>query len=72
MAQGIASLFGARLKVINVGLALFAESLREQETEVLQVDWRPPAGGDGELIELLDKLKQVKPPGTTQRSPDSS
>lgn len=56
MSQGISDLFGARLKVINVGLAVFAESLCEQGIEVAQVDWRPPAGGDMELIALLDKL----------------
>ena len=43
-------------KVVNVGLADFAASLRGQGVTVAQVDWRPPAGGDPEMIELLDKL----------------
>ena len=30
--------------------------LEEQKVEVVQVDWTPPAGGDQELIDLLDKL----------------
>jgi hypothetical protein len=44
------------LIVVNVGLRSFAESLEEQEIEVVQVDWEPPAGGDQEMIELLDRL----------------
>lgn len=44
------------LKVINVGLELFLESLSAQGIEVVQVDWRPPAGGDEHLASLLEKL----------------
>jgi hypothetical protein len=42
--------------VINLGLKKFAENLVEQDVKVVQVDWTPPAGGDKELIELLDRL----------------
>jgi len=42
--------------IINLGLKTFAENLEEQGVEVVQVDWTPPAGGDQELIDLLDKL----------------
>ena len=44
------------LIVIAMGLRDFAESLKEQEVEVVQVDWTPPAGGDEELADLLEKL----------------
>jgi FdrA protein len=44
------------LIVINLGLKQFADSLQEQGVEVVQVDWTPPAGGDQELLDLLDKL----------------
>ena len=44
------------LVVINIGLRGFARSLEEQEVEVVQVDWSPPAGGDKEMMELLDNL----------------
>ncbi len=47
----------APLRVVNVGLEVFYESLLAQEAEVLQVDWRPPAGGDDELALLLSKMK---------------
>lgn len=42
--------------VINVGLRMFAESLEAQQVEVKQVDWIPPAGGDKDLADLLDRL----------------
>lgn len=41
---------------INLGLKMFAESLESQGVEVIHVDWTPPAGGDQELADLLDKL----------------
>ena len=37
------------LVVVNVGLRGFAESLEEQDVDVVQVDWLPPAGGDPEI-----------------------
>jgi len=42
--------------VINIGLRGFAESLESQGTDVAQVDWVPPAGGDQEMLDLLDDL----------------
>ncbi len=43
---------------INVGLERFAESLAAQEVEAIQLDWRPPAGGDERLLEILEKLRR--------------
>ena len=42
--------------VINLGLKGFADNLEQQEVEVVQVDWVPPAGGDQEMIDLLENL----------------
>lgn len=52
----IGKLLGKPLIIINVGLELFAETLKEQEAEVIHVEWRPPAGGDPKMSELLSKL----------------
>jgi hypothetical protein len=41
---------------INLGVEDFAASLKSQGAEAVQVDWAPPAGGDREMIDLLDKL----------------
>lgn len=42
--------------VINVGVRDFGESLEQQNVKVIHVDWSPPAGGDEEMIDLLDRL----------------
>jgi len=45
------------LAAINVGLESFTESLTVQGARVVQVDWRPPAGGDERLAALLEKMR---------------
>ncbi len=50
-------LFTKELKVINIGLEGFAETLKERKTPVMHVRWQPPAMGDDDLLSLLDKLK---------------
>lgn len=49
--------FGKQLKVINMGLDSFSEDLKSQQVETIQMDWRPPAGGNQKLAALLEKLK---------------
>lgn len=44
------------LKIVNVGLQSFAEDLKSQGVEVVHVDWQPPAGGDVEMLRLLERL----------------
>ncbi len=43
-------------KVLNVGLRLFAEELRRQGVEVVEVDWSPPPEIEEDLKDILDKL----------------
>jgi FdrA protein len=45
------------LAAINLGLDSFAVSLREQNAEVIHVDWRPPAGGNEKLMGILARMK---------------
>ncbi len=42
---------------INAGLQSFTDSVSAQGAEVLQVDWRPPAGGNEMLMAILMKMK---------------
>lgn len=56
MAERVTDLLAAGPKVVNCGVADFAASMRAQGLTVAQVDWRPPAGGDPEMIALLEKL----------------
>ena len=45
-----------KLKVVNIGISTFADDLRSQNVEVIHVDWKPPAGGDIEILKMLEKL----------------
>ncbi len=56
-AKIMENLFNIELKVINMGLEGFAETLKERGTDVMHVRWQPPAMGDDDLLNLLDKLK---------------
>lgn len=44
------------IKVINIGLELFVQALKEQEAKVVHVAWKPPADGDPELMKMLEQL----------------
>jgi FdrA protein len=46
------------LAAINAGLESFAASLEAQGAPVLQVDWRPPAGGNERLMAILERMKR--------------
>ncbi len=46
------------LAAINVGLESFTGSLKDQDAAALQVDWRPPAGGNERLMSLLERMKR--------------
>jgi len=56
MEDKIEELLQEQLVVINIGLRGCKESFEQQDVEVVQVDWIPPAGGDQEMIDLLEKL----------------
>ncbi len=45
------------LAAINVGLEIFAESLKTQDADVVWVDWRPPAGGNERLAAILARMR---------------
>ncbi|HAL74447.1 MAG TPA: fdrA domain protein [Clostridiales bacterium] len=56
MENQINKLFSSKLVVINVGPKIFGDAVRLQGVDVLQVDWKPLAGGDQEMIDLLESL----------------
>lgn len=47
----------APLAAINVGLETFYESLDHQGSKAVQVNWRPPAGGNQRLMSILQKMR---------------
>lgn len=56
----INDLFEKNLSILNIGLELFEKSLEKQRQEVYSVDWKPPANGNLEIIELLSTLDLKK------------
>jgi len=46
------------LAAINIGVDSFTESLVAQAAEVIHVDWRPAAGGDEKLMDILARMKR--------------
>lgn len=50
-------IFDKELKVINIGIDTFPRDLKTQGVNVISVDWRPPAGGDLDVLKLLEKLE---------------
>ena len=40
----------------HLGLSIFADALRDQGAPVVEVDWRPPAGGDADALAVLTRL----------------
>ena len=49
-------LFEQNLVVINMGLEIFAENLNRENVKVLQMNWKPPAGGNEKMLALLARL----------------
>ncbi len=55
--SSLKTLFNEDVKVFNVGIPSFADDLKRQGVPVAHVEWRPPAGGNKRVIELLDRIK---------------
>jgi hypothetical protein len=52
----INELFQNELSAVNMGLDGFADTLERQGVAVARVDWKPPAGGNRKIAELLSRL----------------
>jgi FdrA protein len=51
------ALFASGPRVINLGLDLFTTQLMACGVPAVQVDWRPPAGGEAHLLRILERLQ---------------
>jgi hypothetical protein len=56
----INDLFKQKLSVGNLGIETFKTTLVSQSTKVINIDWRPPAGGDLKLIKALELLNDPR------------
>lgn len=59
-------------RVVNIGLSGFAADLRAQGVAVVEVDWRPPAGGNARMAALLAQLEDEPDPIAETRPIDRS
>ena len=59
MENKVNELFSSQLAIANVGVDIFAKAFRAQDTPCVHVEWRPPAGGNKKMIDLLSKLKDL-------------
>jgi succinyl-CoA synthetase alpha subunit len=50
-------IFSKPVEIINIGVELFKDSLQSQKALVHHVEWRPPAGGDIQVIQNLEQIK---------------
>ena len=56
------NLFQDKLRVINVGLASFAETIASSDGEAVQVDWAPPGTGrvlEAQVLARLAALPEI-------------
>ena len=51
----LVGVLGQPLRVVNLGLEVFATELEAEGATVIHVDWRPPAGGPA-VAALLARL----------------
>ena len=58
--MSVNDLFKQELKVINLGLKSFQNDLKSQEVTVVQVNWKPKAGGKKNMLDLLSELNKVR------------
>lgn len=54
------NLMKTKPRIINIGLKSFYETFKAFPCEVIQYDWKPAAGGDVELMKVLDFLRNVE------------
>jgi hypothetical protein len=54
--EPVSRLFSGNLSVVNLGLESFARNFSGAGVPVVQVDWKPPAGGDSKVLAALDAI----------------
>lgn len=55
--NGINALFAQELVCVNIGVEIFYDAILQQDAQCAQVEWKPPAGGNLELIKILNWIE---------------
>lgn len=58
--ENIIAFLNQKPEVINIGIADFNEPIQKFGSRSVQFDWKPAAGGNVKLIQILQKIKQLK------------
>lgn len=56
MAGKLNELFKKKIQIVNFGIQSFYNDNKKQNIPSVHVDWKPVAGGNQELANLLDDL----------------
>ena len=56
LQEKIKQLLNTPIVAVNIGVKSFADNLEKQNAEVVHVSWKPPAGGDHAMMDILDDL----------------
>jgi len=56
MSERTQELFFKEIKAINIGLPMFASSLRKQGVKIVEVDWEILAEEDETILKIVEKL----------------
>lgn len=51
-------LLSAPVVAVNIGLESFSDSLADQGAQAVHLDWNPPAGGDDQLMAILERMRR--------------
>ena len=51
------ALFGKELQIVNIGVKSFYEDLKSQQKQAIHVEWKPVAGGNKRMAEMLKLLR---------------
>ncbi len=57
--MSLSGLFQSELRVINIGLTSFGQSLEDRQTTVVQVNWRPPLAVSEEARQVIAAQRSV-------------
>lgn len=55
--NGINKLFDEELVSVNLGVEVFFDAMVSQGVKSVQVEWKPPAGGNMDLIRVLEWIE---------------
>ena len=55
--NGLNKLFGEELVSVNLGVEVVFDAMLHQGVKCAQVEWKPPAGGNLELIRILEWIE---------------